>query len=678
MPMRLFSAEQTAALLGAAVGDVTRWMRKGWLPFQTLPEGAVRISERGLLKFLRDRGIDIGEIAARISQREAAEARAESAFRLDAEAEPARPATPLRERAMASTMAPPITALPERLAVEDPHHLPPAESGPAAQRFPLTTSVEMRPLWRGPQRTLSTADRFPLGATPATAIVEPTPAETPAPVSEDDLPSAPPDQAPQPEPTQDQIVADTETTAEEVEEAEETEEVEEPVSAEAEPTVAEQPSPPADTEADVPEEVDQADEPGEVDELGEVAEPDEPGEPDEPDEDTADQTGEDILTAAAASGASEIYLQPGPTAMRLRLRVDGTVRDEPAFETAMAAGRGRRVVEHFRSLLGDADQGDQSMRTGSLRREVAGRLMRLDLSSWPTVHGAAAAITLSAHDDAAIGLAGLHLAESDERMLRGLLSDGSGMVVMAARPHSPGMAALREMLAELNTPDRLVMAVARFQEIRMDGVAAVRLARGRSPTCAETIHLAMSRNADVILVENLRDPSTALAALDAAEEGRLVLAGMSAPAPPEAARLLLEMGCEPWPLASTLRACLAYRSVRALCGKCKQVARPCEDVLRRLGLKRAEVDFWTYEARGCEACSSTGYSGRIGLLCAMLVRGEVTRQLRSGGSAAALADAAAGEGMLTPVQAGLEKAREGVTSLGEVLRLLPDAPPSAT
>ena len=645
MPTRLFTAEQIAALLGAAVGDVTRWMRKGWLPFQKLPDGPVRISERGLLAFLKDRGIDISEIAARIGEQESSE--------------PPGPHGGVRQPAMAPSVA--------SSAHQDNPHLPASESGSVAQRFPLTASAETRPPWRGLARASALADRFPLAAAPAIAAVEPLPAEAPALTAEAPAPTAeaPAPTAEAPAPTTEAPAPTAEAPAPTAKAPVPTTEAPAPLREDDPPTAPTEPPPTPEPIEDTPPVEDKP--PVETDAPDDADATIETDRADEPVEDSPRATAEAILAAAAGDGASEIYLQPGRSGLRLRVRIDGRVRDEPAFAQRLAEPCGQGVIEYFRSLL-----------RGGEPREIAGHQMRLDLSTWPTVHGPAVAISLSTDDEQAGGLAQLGLGAADERILRDLLADGSGLVVMAARPHSGQMAALREMLAELNTPDRLVLAVGRFQDIRLDGVAAVRLARGGGGTYAETIHLATAGNADVILVEDLRDPSTGLAAVDAAEEGRLVLAGMSAASPAAAAQLLLEMGCEPWPLASTLRACLSYRSVRALCGKCKQVARPGEDVLRRLGMKRDAVDFWTYEAHGCEACSSTGYIGKVGLLSAMLVRGEVARQLRSGGNAAALGDAAAGEGMLTAVQAGLQKARDGVTSLAEVVRLQGDMPPANT
>jgi len=386
--------------------------------------------------------------------------------------------------------------------------------------------------------------------------------------------------------------------------------------------------------------------------------------------DSAAQVAEAILRDAVVRGAGYIHLESRSEGLRLRLRVDGVLHEKPNFARRLPNELGPKLIKHFKLLAGLEGGRSSLPGVGRFTRTVDGHEMEFRLAGFPIVAGERIVIRVVDREAARLGLSELGLEASDEAYLRGLLARRFGLVVLAGPPRSGKATSLRAMVGELAGAGRSIITVEKAAEAAIDGVSRARVDPAAGFTFAAAARACIDQDVDAIMIEELRDPVTASAALEAALDGRIVLAGMNATSGPAALASLLRMHLEPWPLASALAAIIEQRTVRKLCQACRRQVAPGADVLEKLGLAREQVDFPVFAAAGCESCGNCGYAGRIGLFSIMRIEGELAQAVRDGAGIESVSRAAAGAPAATLLDVGLEKARAGLTSLAELARIL--------
>jgi len=367
-----------------------------------------------------------------------------------------------------------------------------------------------------------------------------------------------------------------------------------------------------------------------------------------------DQIADAILADAIRCGAQALHLTPRREGLALQLRLGGLLHDKVHFSRRLPQGLGPKLLAHLMALAG-LDPNTPLPKSADFVRFVEGREARLHLSAVPTIHGPRIVIHLP-QPPAAQGLLQLGMGETDRQRIEQILS-GGGMVVVAAprRPGPGGM--LRALLAAADTADRSVVAVEKTAGPEVQGAARMRIDPGAGMTYAVALEAMGDQDADVILVGELRDPLTAAAALEAAHDGALVLAGMNVPGAPGAVGELLAMGLEPWPLAAAMQAVIEQAALRMLCDHCKK---PAE---QGTGLAACT-------AAGCDHCAHTGYRGEIHLAAVLYVEGEVADAVRRGAPADQIAQAAERAGMRSLRQLALKEIRRGFSSPEEIARVL--------
>jgi type II secretory ATPase GspE/PulE/Tfp pilus assembly ATPase PilB-like protein len=632
MPERLFTAYQVADLLDATPGAVVEWIQKGWLPVQRLPDGPLRISEEGLIRFLKQRGVDIEKIMAKVALRESQESRVTQAER-EALVAP-KPQEPAGRRDSRTVQRADRAATEEwvvaelnreekpELSAEPKTDATRAERSETPPPEPVATGVAPGPTEQQVKEiapaAATTGDEQPVLPEPAEA---PPAAEAPGETI-----------VPQP-----------------ADEAEVTEELA------AEPSVeAQEPAP----EAPVPLEVSER--------------PAAPPETPQPVEGAAAaaQLAEAVIRDALGRRASHIHLESVGEALSLRLRIDGVLHDKSNFKARLPRQLAAELLPHFMSLAGPSES--QPRPQGSpFSMTLDGRQVGFHLSSCPTARGLRVVITMPEPATVPIGLSRLGLERPEETDLRRLLRQPCGLILLAGRPGPLQGEAMRAMITSVDFRGRSVVSIERAARRDVAGVT-VALAKPRDGlSFGQALGAFAQQDADVIACEDLRDPEAAMAALEAAEAGKLVLAGINSPAAAEAIGMLFEMGLEPWPLASNLLAVVSFARVRILCPDCKTPAEPDGQLLEFLGLDPAQRNLGALAGQGCPRCSHTGYAGAMGLLSVMMVDGAIAQVVRTGATIEELNNAARRAGVKDLRQIGLDKVRAGLTSLEELARVLP-------
>jgi len=382
--------------------------------------------------------------------------------------------------------------------------------------------------------------------------------------------------------------------------------------------------------------------------------------------DAASQVARALLSDAAARGAGDIHLESRPDGISLRLRIDGVLQDKPSFKVRLPAGIAPKLVAHFKSLTGLNPAQTRLPQAGPFAFQANGREVRCELACLPTIHGER--LTIRLRDAAPVqDLSALGLDAAEQAQWRHLVAEPGGIILVIGHARSGKDLTLRALAAELNTPERSVATIERSVLAAVPGLVQCRVDRAAGLRFAEAMRALADCDGDAIMTDDIPDPATGLALMDAAEGGKIVLAGMNVRGPVEAVAMLLEMNLEPWPLSMTLRAIIQPRIVRRLCADCRKQVVPSPDVLSRLALRLEEVNFPVYCPQGCTRCAG-GYRGTTGLFSVTRVEGPVARAIRLG-APENLPSAVGSSGTKPLRQVALGKLRAGVTSLEELERV---------
>ncbi len=628
MAERIFTTYQVANLLGATPGAVVEWMQKDWLEYQNLPNGGARIPESSLVKFLSQRGVDIGEIF-------------KSTVPEDQQTEILKEVSARKYKTVAS-------------------------SGP--ETFTFHTDPEERSIVEIAAEMARETLREPTG--------EPAPAQAAF-----DEPAVAAEKQPiDVKPVELGQVTDAERDAlclPEITEAEEGEYLAE----ECEPwddderTLGE--CEPAEEFDEVPHEEFEF-EPAHAEEPQQESSYEQPQEPleEEPTFATTDSSPQDadhenkfaqcaaqimeaIFKDASSCGAEAIHLTPFANGMDLKYRVCGVMQNKPNFAKRLPDGIGDLMVADVmrRSQLAES-AGDIPV-TGEFEVEIAGRQVVLELSVMSTLHGRRAVIAIPDRSNAP-AMESLGLWEGDIERLQQLLAGDGGLIVVTGDKATGRSQVLHALFVGALAPGRSAATVEKSPKVRLDDVAQS-LAAGRDGcTYATAIEALAREDTDVILAGELRDPLAAAAAFDAAHDGALVLAGMKAHSALEALGELLAMGLEPWPLSRSLLAVVEQASFRTLCEDCKKPIDPAAQVLASAGVEPCQAETG-FEANGCNHCGHTGYAGQLNIAGVLYMEESTAAQVRNGNVPS---------GRRPLLAAALSHVRSGRVSAEEVNRVL--------
>ena len=383
----------------------------------------------------------------------------------------------------------------------------------------------------------------------------------------------------------------------------------------------------------------------------------------------AEQVAEATLKWALERNAGEIHLEPGSDGLALRVRIDGVLHERPSFRQRLPEGVGPRLMVHLKALAGLDIAQAAGGQAGKFTIGIEGRQVEAELSTCPTLHGEKVFIRILDRTIAQLGQLGL--SGPDEAAVRAALAGQVGLIVLAGGPRSGKGDTLRAMLAAQAGAESNTLLIEAGTDVELEWVTHCPVGPGAHFTPAQAVGAAARQRPEVIAIADLHDPQTAAAALEAAVAGSMVLACVRAPGPAAAvAALLGEMGLQPWPLASTLSLVMGQQTVRLLCEHCKQQAAADASTVERLGGEPGRVDFPVFNTIGCSECGNIGYAGTTGLFSLMRMDAPVVAAIRAGGDAAAIEHAARQVNTSSLLEAALEKARAGQTSLAEAARVL--------
>lgn len=381
-----------------------------------------------------------------------------------------------------------------------------------------------------------------------------------------------------------------------------------------------------------------------------------------------------IIARAVELRASDIHLEPFERRLRLRLRVDGLLREEPAPSPAQAPALVSRIKILARLNIAER----RLAQDGRIRLTLHGRRLDLRVSTVPSLHGESVVIRLLEPGRAPDGLDGLGFGLADRGRLQAMADAHHGIVLVTGPTGSGKTTTLYALLTALNAGERKLVTVEDPVEYDMSGVVQIQVNAETGLDFPVLLRSLVRHDPDVIMVGEMRDRETATVAVQAALTGHLVLSTLHTNDAPGALTRLLDMGVPDYLLVSTLRGVVAQRLVRRLCRQCRRAV-PVPDALARrfdlatvaaaAGLAAADRLF---EPVGCTACHGSGYAGRLGLFEVMTPDAALQQDVIARRDHAGLRRRALEGGMTGLFADGLAKALAGETSLAEIGRVAPE------
>ena len=373
-----------------------------------------------------------------------------------------------------------------------------------------------------------------------------------------------------------------------------------------------------------------------------------------------------LLRQAITERASDIHIEPFERDLKVRFRVDGVLREMPAPSKRYQAAITSRI-----KILAELDIAERRLpQDGRIKVRVEGREIDLRISTVPTLYGESVVLRLLDRQTGVIGLPQLGFPLATQGRFEQLLKTPHGIILSTGPTGSGKTTTLYAALQQVNSPERKVITIEDPVEYQLAGVNQIQVRPKIGLSFAEGLRHILRQDPDVIMVGEIRDHETADIAIHAALTGHLVFSTLHTNDSSSAIARLIDMGAEPFLVASSLEGVLAQRLVRRLCPHCKEAYEPTEHTLSELGplrewLKGVEL----YRAVGCEECRGTGYLGRIGLYELLLVDETITELIMDRSSSSEIKEAAQRRGLVTLREEGWQKVLEGITSVEEITRV---------
>jgi general secretion pathway protein E len=373
-----------------------------------------------------------------------------------------------------------------------------------------------------------------------------------------------------------------------------------------------------------------------------------------------------LLTESLREGASDIHFELFESRATVRFRIDGGLRDVIEPQRGLHAA----IVSRIKIMAGLDIAEKRLPQDGRITLRLAGRPVDVRVSTLPTAHGERVVLRLLDKSANRLDLDSLGMPAQTLPRLQTLLKQPHGILLVTGPTGSGKTTTLYAALAQMDARELNIMTVEDPVEYELDGIGQTQINARIEMSFARALRAILRQDPDVILIGEIRDLETAQIAVQASLTGHLVLATLHTNDAPSAMTRLIDMGVEPFLLASSSIGVLAQRLVRRLCPTCRIPYEPDSAEQLLLGIPACHT---LYRAGACSACANTGYKGRSGIY-ELMVFDETTRSLiHDGANEQILRNHAAEHGMLNLREDGFERVRTGVTSLDEILRVTREA-----
>ncbi|MCW8956791.1 MAG: type IV-A pilus assembly ATPase PilB [Gammaproteobacteria bacterium] len=377
-----------------------------------------------------------------------------------------------------------------------------------------------------------------------------------------------------------------------------------------------------------------------------------------------------VLLDAIKKGASDIHFEPYEKRYRVRLRIDGVLREVASPPVAMGGRLSARI-----KVMSRMDTAERRVpQDGRIKMRISkNKAIDFRVNTCPTLFGEKIVLRILDSSSAKLGIDVLGYEPEQKKAYLDALANPYGMILVTGPTGSGKTVSLYTGLNILNTEDCNISTAEDPAEINLEGINQVNVNPKVGLDFGSALRAFLRQDPDVIMVGEIRDLETAEIAIKAAQTGHLVLSTLHTNDAPQTLSRLVNMGVPPFNIASAVNLIIAQRLARRLCENCKKADDIPNEALREEGFKDEDMasDLTLFKAVGCDQCDK-GYKGRVGIYQVLLISEAIGRIIMSGGNAQDIADQAAKESIDDLRRSGLKKVMAGVTSLEEVNRVTKD------
>lgn len=371
-----------------------------------------------------------------------------------------------------------------------------------------------------------------------------------------------------------------------------------------------------------------------------------------------------IITEAFRRRSSDIHLEPLEKRFRVRYRIDGVLQEveSPPKRLQMA------IISRIKIMANISIAEKRIPQDGRIQILIEGRSIDLRVSSLPTAHGESIVMRILDKEALMLGLPQLGFFNDDEAVFERLITLPDGIILVTGPTGSGKTTTLYACLNHINRPDRKIITVEDPVEYQINGINQVPIRQDVGMTFASALRAMLRQAPNIIMIGEIRDLVTAEIAINASLTGHLVFSTLHTNDSPSAISRLVDLGVKPFLVATSLRAAMAQRLVRKVCGSCAEPITASSKELAALDLNRDAVVNATFKrGAGCVECSNTGYRGRMGIFEIFQIDDKVQELIFEGASSFRLRQRARELGMRSMREDGIRKAVSGVTTLDEVI-----------
>lgn len=373
-----------------------------------------------------------------------------------------------------------------------------------------------------------------------------------------------------------------------------------------------------------------------------------------------------ILTQALNDSASDIHIEPYETRSVVRFRIDGAMRNIVEPHRGLHAAMVSRL-----KVMAQLDIAEKRLpQDGRISLKVAGKAIDVRVSTLPTGHGERVVLRLLEKDSSRMNLSSLGMGDQTLTQIDALIHQPHGIILVTGPTGSGKTTTLYSALSRVDASQLNIMTVEDPIEYDLPHIAQTQINSKIDMTFAKALRSILRQDPDVIMIGEIRDIDTAQIAVQASLTGHLVLATLHTNDAVSAVARLIDMGIEPFLLASSLSGVLAQRLVRQLCPVCKEAYKPDAATRKLIGTRQQNAIF--YHAKGCEACHFSGYSGRTGIYELLVMDDTLRQRVHDRSSEQIMREHAVKTGMVDLRADGLRWVEQGITSLEELLSVTRD------
>jgi len=373
-----------------------------------------------------------------------------------------------------------------------------------------------------------------------------------------------------------------------------------------------------------------------------------------------------LLFQAVKEKASDIHIECFEKDVMVRFRKDGLLHKVTSVPKRLQSSIISRV-----KIMAELDIAEKRKpQDGRIRVKVAGRDVDVRISTVPTSWGESVVMRLLDRSSVLLSLEDLGLEGKKLQTINSLIHRPHGIILVTGPTGSGKTTTLYAALERINSPDKKIITIEDPVEYQIQGINQIQVNSKVNLSFANGLRSILRQDPDVILVGEIRDRETADIAIHASLTGHLVFSTLHTNDSASAITRLIDMGIEPFLVASSLIAVVAQRLIRFLCRSCKELYVPLDDELARIGIERNHLPGGKlYRARGCNECLGTGYSGRSGIFEILLIDDDIRGFTLSTTDSSTIKRKAIETGMTTLRMDGAEKILRGLTSIDEVMRV---------